>query len=185
MPPAEVTARPPDSGDGPVRRVEPSGADGPSTGVRFQGMTLAPPAAALALVVVLPGCGPKLACPGFCPGPGPAQFNLACAPTDLASVVLSGSCATDADASPANYVQGGNLSYLFINGTSTGTCHVELTFASGFTYSADVEFVPEQSENGCPVCSPYTATVGTFSVNNPSTTCVDAGGVRMDGGPAG
>jgi hypothetical protein len=62
-----------------------------------------------------------------------------------------------------------------INSASAGVCHVELTFATGFTYSTAVTF-ESQSAPKPPVCCPLLTapTQSTFTVNNPSTTCVDA-----------
>jgi hypothetical protein len=59
-----------------------------------------------------------------------------------------------------------------------------MTFATGFTYSADVTFTL-QSQNdppGCPVWHYTAPTQRTFIVNNPGSTCVDAGlDARGDG----
>ena len=51
-----------------------------------------------------------------------------------------------------------------------GTCHVELVFANGFTYSADVSFAFQNVGCGCP--SWVAPTSGPVTVNNPSDTCV-------------
>lgn len=115
-------------------------------------------------------------CPLICSGDQGALFNLSCAPIDLTSVVLSGPCATG-DASPSNYVFG-NRPYVLIRSPSAGVCHVELIFTTGFTYSTDVTFIlqTDQGTPGCPGCRPHvTPTQSTFMVNNPSTTCGDAG----------
>ncbi len=53
--------------------------------------------------------------------------------------------------------------------------HIVLTFATGFTYSADVTFTTHTSCGGCSYQAP---TSGPFTVNNPADTCValpDAG----------
>jgi hypothetical protein len=164
-------------------------------------MLVARPAAALGLLIVLGGCsetkggsvfsgdglpddsGNEVGQAGddsegcalglFCNDDGTdAIFDLSCGATDLTSVVLSGPCATG-DASPSNYLDGG--SSVIISSPSPGVCHVELTFATGFTYSADVTFVSEGAGGQC-VCPRNTApTQTTFTVNNPSTTCLDAG----------
>lgn len=119
-------------------------------------------------------------CPGTCPASGhsAAAFDLSCGPTDLESVVLSGPCATG-DTNPSRYPWNHGAGVSFTS-PSPGVCHVELIFATGFTYSTDVTFtqttVPTPS--GCPPC-PITSlivpTQGFFTVNNPSDTCVDAG----------
>ena len=162
---------------------------------------VARPVAALSLLVVLGGCsatkggsvfsadgvpddsgnedgqagdqGDGCAVGLFCSGGGMvAIFELSCGATDLTSVVLSGPCATG-DASPSHYLDGGTS--VIISSPSPGVCHVELTFATGFTYSADVTFVSESAGGAC-VCPPNTApTQTTFVVNNPSTTCLDGG----------
>ena len=110
----------------------------------------------------------------FCNDGTDAIFDLSCGPTDLTSVVISGPCAMG-DASPSNHVSGSESQYVSLSSPSPGVCHVELTFATGFTYSADVTFVSESAGGLC-ACPQSTApTQSTFTVNNPSTTCVDAG----------
>jgi hypothetical protein len=76
-------------------------------------------------------------------------------------------------------VSGRDSQYVDINSPSAGVCHVELTFGTGFTYSADVTFTSEPGLTGpsCPWSCPMTTypKLGAFAVNNPSTTCVDGG----------
>jgi hypothetical protein len=80
------------------------------------------------------------------------------------------------DASLASYM--GNHA-VFVESQDAGVCHVELTFAAGFTYSTDVTFAWQPGGVcGGPQCKceDYLApTSGPFVVNNPSATCVDAG----------
>jgi hypothetical protein len=145
--------------------------------------------AALALAVLLgvvlavlgQGCSSTQACCTSCPAPEPAAFQLACSSTDLKSVVATGPCATP-DASLSSYIGNGAV---YVQSQSAGVCHVELTFATGFTYSADVTFTmrPGGVCGGAQCkCGDYPApTSGPFKVNNPGTTCVDAG---PDGGDA-
>lgn len=138
-------------------------------------------AAALAvpLLVVIVGSGgcvtATYACSGLCPaGNSPAAFELSCNPADLTSVVLSGPCATG-DTSPSGYLWSRGVSF---TSPSPGVCHVELTFATGFTYSTNVTFtqVTEPTTPGCQPCPSFIApTQGFFSVDNPGNTCVDAG----------
>lgn len=116
-------------------------------------------------------------CPITCIGAGGATFRLACGPSDLTSVALSGPCATG-DANPANYIWGHDDELLEFSSPSPGVCHVELTFATGFTYSTDITFatMADPTLPGCPPCPPYVApTQGVFDVGNPDTTCTDAG----------
>jgi hypothetical protein len=136
-------------------------------------------AAALALVAIvgIGGCTSTYACPGGCPsGNSPAAFDLSCGPTDLTSVILTGPCATG-DTDPARYLwdHGAGVSF---TSPSPGVCHVELIFATGFTYSTDVTFtqVTDSSPPGCQQCPSFIApTQGFTAVHNPSNTCVDAG----------
>jgi hypothetical protein len=56
-----------------------------------------------------------------------------------------------------------------------GVCHVELNFATGFTYSTDVTFTSMTSVN-CGTTAVYVGpTQVVFDVDNPSDTCGDAG----------
>jgi hypothetical protein len=129
--------------------------------------------AALILLLIGVGCRGSGPCPLACSEVGPASFVLMCNPTDLTSVTASGLCALP-DASPLVAV-----SELTIYGRSPGVCHVVLTFASGFTYTADVNFVSQTDPEppGCVgTCPPYiTATQRTFVVDNPPETCTDGG----------
>jgi len=156
-------------------------------------------AAAFALLVVLGGCSETKGGSTFvggdgsnggddnagtgcvlqgiaCSGVTDATFNLSCDPTDLTSVVLSGPCATG-EAGLSTYVVAGEP-YVHIGSLGPGVCHVQLAFSNGFTYSAEVTFVSQTDDSGpgCPPCPSYIApTQSTFMVNNPSTTCQDAG----------
>jgi hypothetical protein len=155
---------------------------------------------ALAVVVVVAGCaqaqsrsgfaapvdagegdggdqvsGPN--CPGLCITSGLAELDLSCAASDLTSVVVTGPCA-EGDANPDNYLDRYNERYLFLGSATPGVCHVELIFATGFTYSTDVTFesVAQPGLPGCPGCAPYVGpTQTTFVVDNPSSTCGDGG----------
>src|SRR5579863_76111 len=141
-------------------------------------MLVARCAAALGLLVVVlgGGCSVQYACPGLETENQPAIFQLSCGPTDLTSVALTGPCSAD-DGGTSSHVFGAKSSSLAIASPSPGTCRVTLTFATGFAYSADVTFV-EQSDNSPPGCAVWHYTAPTqqaFTVDNPSTTCVDAG----------
>jgi hypothetical protein len=120
------------------------------------------------------GCS---SCSG-CIGGRPATFNLSCIPGDLTSVVASGPCSMDAG---SDSYPGVGSSAVGVSSPSPGVCHIVLTFATGFTYSADVTFTL-QTEGSCPGCQPYIgATSGPFTVNNPSDTCI-AVGAGVDAG---
>ncbi len=116
-------------------------------------------------------------CPLACVTERIASFQLSCGPNDLTSVVASGPCSAP-DASVSEYAAGSNGSVVFVGSTGPGTCHVQLTFATGFTYAADVTFalLPLLGPPGCPSCPPYLGpTQGPFMVDNPAETCTDAG----------
>jgi len=61
---------------------------------------------------------------------------LTCGPTDLTSVSVSGPCAV-ADSSVSTFLPNPASTSLQIGSPTAGVCHVSLTFATGFTYSAD------------------------------------------------
>jgi hypothetical protein len=139
------------------------------------------------------GCGATSPC-GANPGAQTmAVFELSCREMDLTNVALSGACATFdlscgaadlknfflspgpcamVDAGSSNYVSAyGNI---YVASPTPGVCHVELTFATGFTYSTDVTFTAGTTPPGCGSPLSY---VGPnpifFTVNDPSTACED------------
>jgi hypothetical protein len=129
-------------------------------------------AAGLLVVLAGAGCGTSGNCGGCVEG-ALATFNLSCSPNDLVSVLASGPCAMP-DAGLAWYTGVGSEWSVGVGSPSPGECHVVLTFATGFTYSADVTFTSQTAES-CKGCPPYIGpTSGPFTVNNPATTCLDA-----------
>jgi hypothetical protein len=104
-----------------------------------------------------------------------ALFNLSCAPTNLAEVTVTGVCASDAG--PSYYVKDSGV---WVNSVRAGDCHVALWFSSGFTYSADVTFTVTSQTGGCCPGTYVSPTKDTFMVDNPSSTCVDAGTADAD-----
>jgi hypothetical protein len=135
-------------------------------------MPVAQCAAALGLLVVLGGgCVSPNDCAPLPPPPMQALIWLSCGATDLTNISVSAPCATgDGDASNQVVAQG-----VSVLSPSPGVCHVELTFATGFTYATDVTF-QSMSRANCGTTEAYIGpTQGVFDVNNPSTTCVDAG----------
>jgi hypothetical protein len=136
---------------------------------------------AAGLVAVLGGCdalGSTQDCCGGCPGGGAAVFHLSCSSSDVANVVATGPCATDASLS--SYLGNGSV---FVQSPNPGVCHVELVFATGFTYSADVTFTSQPGGVcGGPQCKcpDYVVpTSGPFTVDNPNDTCA----AEFDAGP--
>jgi hypothetical protein len=117
------------------------------------------------------GCGTSAVggC-GFVNGPQSATFDTRCSPNDLTSVVATGPCAIP-DAGVSWYV--GKEGTVSVLSPSPGVCHIELIFATGFTYSADVTFNSQEGE----CASSNVPILGPFMVDNPIDTCValDAG----------
>jgi hypothetical protein len=136
-------------------------------------------AAIVVVAALVAGCSSGDSCGGEAVPPS-ATFELSCDSTDLTSVTVSGPCETDAGTS--FYRWEGDV---IIDGPPTaGVCHVELTFATGFTYVTDVNYTvqPVLDCNGHTTDDYLAPTQVTFAVNNPSATCVDAG---SDAGRAG
>jgi hypothetical protein len=119
--------------------------------------------------------GSRESCPAGCRGSPNVVLDLSCGGTDLSSVVLSGACNILDASSPATYLGGPQQQYVYIPSYEVGDCHVELTFASGFTFSTDVHFSSQTDESDpqCP-CGYIQPDKQTIAVNNPSSTCVDA-----------
>ena len=105
------------------------------------------------------------------------QIELSCPNSDLASVRITGVCASvDGDLFNDWTSDSGFARDFFGFGSlQPGACHFDLTFASGFTYSGDVTFSEHAPE--CHTCPSYLApSQGTFVVDNPSSTCLGDGG---------
>jgi len=119
--------------------------------------------------------------PGACSNIGSVDaavtFNLACVPNDLTAATVSGPCAGNTGGDLTQYVKGrGQL--MFVSPTE-GVCHLELTFASGFSYGVDVTFTRASDSCGRSSVSP---TQSTFAVDNPSSTCTDGGSAAAGAG---
>jgi hypothetical protein len=127
---------------------------------------------AVAPLVFTGACSVDQACCGACPEGEPAVFELSCASTDLQGVTLTGPCAGRDEA--ADYTLGDGKVYVW--GATGGACHVELAFASGFTFGADVTFATEPGGVcGGPQCKcpDYgSVTSPPVVVHNPASTCV-------------
>jgi hypothetical protein len=173
-------------------------------------MLVARSAAALGLLVVLcGGCDPtSYSCHGGCTIAAYATIELAC-PATVTGARLTGPCAPSGDASlflvessctyrggsgppasagfgfacaPITQTPFSECKEVYLAATAPGVCHVELTFATGFTYSTDVTFTSQTDPEppGCAQCPPYIgpASQATFMVHNPSNTCVDDAGLN-------
>jgi hypothetical protein len=128
------------------------------------------------------GCVQQSSCDNISRVETPATFELACAPSDLTAVNVSGPCSSsNMSSDPADYSGNGEVGpgKLEIGSQVAGLCHVELTFASGFVYSSDVTFTGTSDSCGTGYISP---TQSVFAVNNPSSTCTDAGSAAGAGG---
>ena len=136
-------------------------------------LTLAIAAGLLTVVgvcVSLGACGSSSSCCGSCDASEPAAIDLSCAPSDLARVTISGPCNSTFDADGAGAF---TEKTLFVYGEKEGSCHVTLTFASGFVHAVDVSFTARTSYVcGSPACGSCgqitTPGSGPFTVNNPS-----------------
>jgi hypothetical protein len=130
-------------------------------------------AAIAALFVLLHGCGQPTC--GTCIDYGLATFQLACDHSNLTSVVVDGPC-LGFDAGLSWYAERATKGLVEVASSAPGTCHVELTFATGFTYStyATFDWVKAADCGGCPdFIGP---TNGPFTVHNPSGTCTATDG---------
>ena len=67
-----------------------------------------------------------------------------------------------------------NGPYVSVYSPTPGVCHVELIFATGFTYSADVTYIWQEGACNDQYAAPTSASA-KFAVNNPSDTCGDGG----------
>lgn len=125
----------------------------------------------LSLAVLLAG---NVGCSNKCPPntivdrvAGPA-LELSCAQTDLMSVTLTGPCSNASAGAPKGYIV--NQGSILIVSQTPGLCHVELGFATGFTYSADINFTTMTDGCGGTFVG---ASQTQYWVDNPSSTCVD------------
>jgi hypothetical protein len=109
-----------------------------------------------------------------CNGSDPALFNFTCATNDLVSIAATGACVDTWKGMSANAD-----AQAYVGSDEPGVCHVVLTFATGFTYAADVTFVSRPNTTCDQSCAPQIEpSSGPFTVNNPPDTCValpDAG----------
>jgi hypothetical protein len=93
------------------------------------------------------------------------MLQFTCEPTPLPSVSVAGPCTSSVTVDGA-----------YVAGESAGTCHVVLTFATGFVFATDVTFTEATSYVcGMPSCgscgqitTPGSSPVG---VDNPGSTC--------------
>jgi hypothetical protein len=124
-------------------------------------------------------------CFSFCPRTRSATLNLSC-PSVVASLLVTGGCTAGVclpkGAGPCAQA------LIPIESVQAGVCHVDLTLEGGFQYATDITFVQTTSQSGCP-CTSTGPTQATFPVDNPSTTCADAGAAPRgdavaDAGPA-
>jgi hypothetical protein len=128
------------------------------------------------------GCVQQQACDNISRVETPVTFDLACAPSDLTTVKVSGPCSSsNMSTDPAAYEGNGEAgpAKLEVGSEVAGLCHVDLTFASGFVYSTDVTFTG--TSDGCST-GYITPTQSVFAVNSPGSTCSDGGSAAGAGG---
>jgi hypothetical protein len=127
----------------------------------------------LGLIVVcgllVVACSASTPCSAGCTAASSATFLMSCNPNDLVAITTNGPC-TNSDAGLSWYTGAETKWAAAVFAASPGTCHVVLTFATGFTYSADVTFTEQSQSCGCPS---YVGPNGPggFQVNNPPDTC--------------
>jgi hypothetical protein len=96
----------------------------------------------------------------------PREPLIAPIPADLTAVTLSGPCATnDAGASALNDYLSSSGAFVWFGSPTPGVCHVELTFATGFTYSTDVEFASMTHPQQPAACLAQTTSVRHRSIS--------------------
>jgi hypothetical protein len=110
-------------------------------------------------------------CVSFCAPFLAVTLNLSC--LAVVSVQTTGPCGavacrskTDGGPCPQRQVT--------VAPTQVGSCHVELTFDDGYQYGVDLTFASTTQEGPCP-CTSIGAISSVPAVDNPSTTCADAG----------
>jgi hypothetical protein len=109
-------------------------------------------------------------CPDLCIEASSATFLLSCNPNDLVAVTATGPC-THPDAGLSWFTGAETKWAVSVFAESPGACHVVLTFATGFTFAADVTFAEQSQACGCPsYIGPSEPSGG--QVNNPPDTCV-------------
>jgi hypothetical protein len=127
------------------------------------------------------------ACVTLCPVSESAKLNFSCAAT-LVGVDATGPCGVVSCIPKQGPCA---QTWVSVLPTGAGLCHVDLTFEGGFRYSTDVTFASMPGNSGLCPCSPFIGpTQETFTVDNPASTCADAGleGTAdggTDTGPAG
>ena len=112
-----------------------------------------------------------------------ATFNLSCnTRSELLAVSLDGPCNVDKETYAVQYAVGS---------PSPGVCQFGLIFANGFTYGKELTFASQTPAvpPGCPACPPFIGPTGLSSnpiaVENPDTTCWEAGAdAPRDAAPA-
>lgn len=105
---------------------------------------------------------------GCLPPGGEVDLDLACGPSDLVTVNLSGAC-SGGSAPASKYL--GLDNRLSLPSEQAGDCHIELAFANGYTFATDVQFV--SAEQPCASCAPHfdPASDVPVAVPNPPSTC--------------
>ncbi len=109
-----------------------------------------------------------------------ATLQLACATTEPPTVAVTGPCTFD-DASALGGTAPGvgcSSTACTLFALTSGDCHVVLTFAGGFTYTTDVQFMDvPQACCGCPGAA-LAASPTEAVVDNPMATCAAGDGGR-------
>ena len=134
------------------------------------------------LGVLIPACGIQGACPEGCVlTSGSATISVPC-PAGVIAATSIGPC-TIPSAQNADSTLVPNPQTLYVLGSGQGTCHVQITFADGYVYAANIQFVDHRNSNspGCPYCPPITDPVAQPpAAIDPGASCAVDGGLDTD-----
>ena len=134
------------------------------------------------LGVLISACGTRGACPEGCVlTSGSAVIAVPC-PAGVIAATSTGPCTTPSTQNAYSTLVASPQT-LYVLGTGRGTCHVWITFADGYLYAADIQFVEHPSDNvpGCSYCPPITDPVAQPpAAIDPGASCAVDGGLDAD-----
>ena len=133
------------------------------------------------LGVLVTACAAQVPCGGCVLTSANAVISVPC-PAGVIAATSTGPCTA-----PATHDAYSNFAptpeTLYVLGTGTGTCHVQITFADGYVYTSDIQFVSHPGNNspGCPSCPAITDPVAQPpAAIDPGASCVSDGGADSD-----
>jgi hypothetical protein len=134
--------------------------------------------ALLVLGALFPACGVRGPCPAGCVlTSASAVISVPC-PDGVVAATATGPCTAPSANNSYSSIDPSPQKF-YVHATGKGTCHVQITFADGYVYAADIQFVEHPNNNGpgCPYCPPITDPVSEPPpVIDPGAICAsDAG----------